>query len=622
MTGVINTKRVLLSLGLITAIAAIVISGTGAFFSDTETSAGNVFTAGSIDLKVDHAMQTYNGADCETCSVTVFSSAAGTDVTSGTGAYAGAYPTDAAELSFIHPAWEPEASAAPAQWVWVTDPVLQADTTADAEYTFQNKFQWNGGVESISLALALAADNGYKIVLNGVEIVDNLGTEFNYGDLVNTAPFQAALEAEVQTGENVLEITVRNKAVQGGTPSANPAGLMFRMNIERPDQECAADSDFQNMCRLWSEKDLEEGDKFFNFNDIKPGDWGTNVISLHVYDNDAFTCVFPHGIEESENGMTEPEEEDDTTEGGDLGGVLKFFAWVDNGDGEYDAGDEAVIAGPGASFADAWNPEEISLTASTTAYLGLAWCAGTQTNNDGEIECDGSTVDNASQSDSLIADITAYAVQQRNNADFSCADVIAEYNGGGEEEDEWIETSSAGGDVVVEDGFITLVTADDVNSRVRYTNYGVDIDVEDVTMVRYDSKQVSAFDPINGNASLRLIVDLDGDGVGTTTKDITFEPYYNIFAHNDLNPPSIMTGVEQTWSADQTKGKWWASGVTTAAGVSGGGGAYATNFTLQQLAAAYPGAKVVGISVGMGTYNKAQVVEVDDVMLNGDVLGF
>ena len=95
MTGVINTKRVLLSLGLITAIAAIVISGTGAFFSDTETSAGNVFTAGSIDLKVDHTMQTYNGVDCETCSVTVFSSAVDTDVISGTGAYPGPYPTDA-----------------------------------------------------------------------------------------------------------------------------------------------------------------------------------------------------------------------------------------------------------------------------------------------------------------------------------------------------------------------------------------------------------------------------------------------------------------------------------------------------------------------------------------------
>jgi hypothetical protein len=33
-------------------------------FSDTETSQGNIFTAGAIDLKVDHTKQTYNGQDC------------------------------------------------------------------------------------------------------------------------------------------------------------------------------------------------------------------------------------------------------------------------------------------------------------------------------------------------------------------------------------------------------------------------------------------------------------------------------------------------------------------------------------------------------------------------------
>lgn len=44
-------------------VAAIVITATTAFFSDTETSTGNIFTAGEIDLKVD-SQQHYNNAVC------------------------------------------------------------------------------------------------------------------------------------------------------------------------------------------------------------------------------------------------------------------------------------------------------------------------------------------------------------------------------------------------------------------------------------------------------------------------------------------------------------------------------------------------------------------------------
>lgn len=45
-------KRILISLSVIGAVAAIAISGTVAYFSDTETSTGNVFTAGTLDLEL------------------------------------------------------------------------------------------------------------------------------------------------------------------------------------------------------------------------------------------------------------------------------------------------------------------------------------------------------------------------------------------------------------------------------------------------------------------------------------------------------------------------------------------------------------------------------------------
>ena len=46
-------KKILISLCVIGAVAAIAIGGTVAYFSDTETSTGNTFTAGSLDLIVD-----------------------------------------------------------------------------------------------------------------------------------------------------------------------------------------------------------------------------------------------------------------------------------------------------------------------------------------------------------------------------------------------------------------------------------------------------------------------------------------------------------------------------------------------------------------------------------------
>jgi predicted ribosomally synthesized peptide with SipW-like signal peptide len=48
-------KRILISLSVIAAVAVLAIGGTVAYFSDVETSTGNTFTAGSIDLKIDLA---------------------------------------------------------------------------------------------------------------------------------------------------------------------------------------------------------------------------------------------------------------------------------------------------------------------------------------------------------------------------------------------------------------------------------------------------------------------------------------------------------------------------------------------------------------------------------------
>jgi len=58
-------KKILMSVAMLAFVGAVIAGATGAFFSDTETSSGNTFTAGAIDLTVD-SEQHYNGNVCVT----------------------------------------------------------------------------------------------------------------------------------------------------------------------------------------------------------------------------------------------------------------------------------------------------------------------------------------------------------------------------------------------------------------------------------------------------------------------------------------------------------------------------------------------------------------------------
>ena len=61
--GININSKILLSVASIAAAAALVIGATFAFFSDTETSTGNTFTAGKLDLKVDNTCHYNEPAD-------------------------------------------------------------------------------------------------------------------------------------------------------------------------------------------------------------------------------------------------------------------------------------------------------------------------------------------------------------------------------------------------------------------------------------------------------------------------------------------------------------------------------------------------------------------------------
>ena len=209
----------------------------------------------------------------------------------------------------------------------------------------------------------------------------------------------------------------------------------------------------------WELTDLDETRQFFNFEDLKPGDNGENTISIHVDNNDAWLAIGLFNTVDEDNGCTEPEVQDGDPEcingsdgNGELDDEISIAGWLDWGslpgfqgsDVDPEEGDNIWQTGepplPGAL--NAQNPSyyladalgqifadpaycnsdpnacpgmysDGRIEGGTTYYLALQWCYGafdTATNT-----CDGSNVNNVSQSDRLMSDIVFQAEQHRNN---------------------------------------------------------------------------------------------------------------------------------------------------------------------------------------------------------------
>ncbi len=187
---------------------------------------------------------------------------------------------------------------------------------------------------------------------------------------------------------------------------------------------------------------------FFNFNDLKPDDEGEDTISLHVA-NDAWACMSITKTADDDVICTEPELIDDpdcTNPGigtGELGGLLEFVFWADDGDNVLETDENVFKQGTAATLFDGaiwtlsdshtniWNGTG-PLLANQSYYIGKAWCFGTLTLDpvgaglgqnptiDAGINCDGTTLNNASQTDKFMADIVFTAEQARHNDGFVC----------------------------------------------------------------------------------------------------------------------------------------------------------------------------------------------------------
>jgi len=192
----------------------------------------------------------------------------------------------------------------------------------------------------------------------------------------------------------------------------------------------------------WTLKNkLITGDKFFNFTDIKPGDYGENTITFKVLTNPAWMCANMN-----------------ITQNSTLGKYLNLFWWIDsNGNNVYETGEKVLYGGPltidgwlaltgviipgqiGAlplTFADSYmnwitwptTPGNTTpIPGDANQYLGVGWCFGnitlTGTGTTG-FTCSGTGNQQDSQGQSVVGDLTFSVEQSRNQPGYRCPENV------------------------------------------------------------------------------------------------------------------------------------------------------------------------------------------------------
>jgi hypothetical protein len=187
----------------------------------------------------------------------------------------------------------------------------------------------------------------------------------------------------------------------------------------------------------------------------------------------------------------------------------------------------------------------------------------------------------------------------------------------------WIDASLSGATATMVDGApaglgsssLELKTTADVNAQAVYAHPD-NIKLSDLSSASYWTKQNAASSD-GGSASMTLGVDLNGDGTWDT--NLVFEPYWQNNASPDAGP--VVKGEWQQW--DVASGLFWSSrdfGSGDAALSAGHGGA--PFYSLANIKANYPDARVMVTGVSVGTYNTDYTIDVDGIELNGTTYNF
>jgi len=458
-------KRILISLSIIGAVAAIGIGATIAYLNDVETSTGNILIAGTMNLKVDHTLSFYNGLFClngvlvEQCDLGNLVKNGGFEVPEVTSPQKwDIFPSGTPGLDWqvkwradVPATWNGHPRPAPALREYqegAVGPAQEGDQLAELDTDwFGPGSSISGEPGAIHLYQSIPTIPGRQYTLSfwysprpGNNADDNkfdinwdgaLLQSFNPGasSVMNWQNYTATVTAS--SFSTILEFVDRGDAGTGGDSLG-----AFLDNVQLIAINCPTDNPvLGNSCAdVFGERDITS-EKYFNFEDMKPGDYGRNIISMHVYNNDAWACLIIGNKNDNENVLIDPEKPTDITPAvGELSKYLMLFAWRDdNNNGIYEPPTETAIGTYtlGTNLVDKLPVFDSQtgtgpLIASNLKFVGLAWCVGTINvdGGTGAISCNGSGNQDDAQTDIFTASLTAYAEQWRNNAGFQCANVV------------------------------------------------------------------------------------------------------------------------------------------------------------------------------------------------------
>lgn len=431
-----HTKRIIGSSVMLLAVLAVIVGGTGAFFSDTETSTGNVFTAGSIDLKIDHTKASYNGESCEESCVPgtlnlVVNGGFETPAL-GNGGYA-IYPNgtltswnvesgDGLEIQ-RNAAGAPQEGLQHAELDSTSSSVIsQVITTTPGQryqFSFWHSPRPNRPVNDNAIGYDVQVVSNSQVLLSGT--VGAVAGGGNTPGITNWTKYTYEFVA----------IDTQTKIIFSDDGTSNTFGGYID-NVAVLALNCTQGGAYENtpggFCQLWAAKDLET-ETFFDFADVKPQDSGANLISLHVTSNEAYMCLRVANAQNTENNRNDAElaAGDATPAVGEMGEFLTVAAWYSDVNGNK----AGVLLPPtlanslgSIAFADSTTAQG-PVQPGVTQYIQLEWCLGnmtvTGTGAGTTVACDGNVPNiNRTQTDAFIADLQFYAVQSRNNEEFTC----------------------------------------------------------------------------------------------------------------------------------------------------------------------------------------------------------
>lgn len=209
----------------------------GSYSDNTYTATGS----GTVAVTV---------TDSATCRSVVISDT-NTQITQGN--VPGATHPYNAVLGWVHPSWwggltgytfdySPGHTNTAAQWIWESYYIVHPEA-GDVVY-FERRFNIPGTPTGANIYIT--CDNGYEVYINGnylgwAQLADYGGTPWENSDLTDNWVFSSGWQSvETYTVpstmlinvENVLEIQAANEQNTGGTPTANPGGVIYEVVYE------------------------------------------------------------------------------------------------------------------------------------------------------------------------------------------------------------------------------------------------------------------------------------------------------------------------------------------------------------------------------------------------------